>query len=89
MIKKIRVMTAIYKNIHLPVSEAKSVRGFFADLDYGDSCLHNHREDGQEIYRYPLVQYKVVGGHPVVVAIEEGIRSIHPHLMEQTQMTLC
>lgn len=88
MIKNIRVMAAIYKNIRLSVSEAKRIRGFFADLDYADSYLHNHKESGEQIYRYPLVQYKVVGGHPMILAMEDGIRSIHPHLMEQTQMTL-
>ncbi|MCI8516117.1 MAG: CRISPR-associated endonuclease Cas6 [Hungatella sp.] len=88
MIKQIRVMTAVYKNIRLSPSEAKNIRGFFADLDYTDSCLHNHKESGEQIYRYPLVQYKVAGGHPTIVAVEEGIRSIHPHLMGQTRMTL-
>lgn len=88
MIKDIRVMAATYKNIHLSISEAKRIRGFFADLDHTDSRLHNHRESGEQIYQYPLVQYKVVGGHPMIVAVEDGIRSIHPHLMEQTQMVL-
>lgn len=88
MIKKVRVMTASYKNICLPLSEGKKVRGFFADLDYTDSLLHNHRENGEQIYQYPLVQYKVIGSHPVIVALEEGIRSIHPHLMEQTEIKL-
>ena len=88
MIKNIRVMVATYKNIRLSISEAKKIRGFFADLDYTDSCLHNHGESGEQIYRYPLVQYKVAGCHPMILAMEEGIRSIHPHLMEQTKMTL-
>ena len=81
-------MQAAYKNISLPLSEGKKIRGFFADLDSMDSLLHNHQEDGKEIYKYPLVQYKVIGRHPVIIALEEGIRSIHPHLMEQTQIKL-
>ncbi len=88
MMKYVRVMTAVYKNICLSTGEAKNIRGFFADLDHADSCLHNHKESGEQIYRYPLVQYKVVGGHPMIIAMEDGIRSIHPHLMEQTRITL-
>ena len=88
MIKKIRVMTASYKNICLPLAEGKKIRGFFADLDYTDSYLHNHKENGEQIYKYPLVQYKVIGGNPVIIALEDGIRSIHPHLMEQTSLKL-
>lgn len=86
MNKKIRVMTAVYKNIHLPASEARWVRGFFADLDQSDSNLHNHKENGDQIYQYPIVQYKVLHNSPVIVALEDGIRSIHPHLMEQTEL---
>lgn len=88
MIRKVRVMTASYKNIRLPLSEGKKVRGFFADLDDADILLHNHGENGRQIYQYPLVQYKVIGGHPVIVALEDGIRSIHPHLMEQREIRL-
>lgn len=86
MNRKIRVMTAVYKNIHLPESEARWVRGFFADLDQSDSNLHNHKENGDQIYQYPIVQYKVLHNSPVIVALEDGIRSIHPHLMEQTKL---
>ncbi len=88
MVKNIRVMTASYKNIHLGSYEAKNVRGFFADLDQQDSCLHNHTSEGKDIYRYPLIQYKVLKGTPVVVAAEDGIRSIHPHLMTQTELSI-
>ena len=88
MNRKVRVMTAVYKNIHLPASEARWVRGFFADLDQSDSNLHNHKENGDQIYQYPVVQYKVLNNSPFIVALEDGIRSIHPHLMEQTELRL-
>lgn len=88
MNKKIKVMMATYKHIQLSAAESRRIRGFFADLDQKDSHLHNHMEDGTQIYRYPLVQYKVIRGNPVILAAEEGIRSIHPHLMEQKKLTL-
>lgn len=88
MTKKVRIMTAAYKNIELSGADAKNVRGFFADLDRTDSILHNHTEEGADIYRYPKIQYKVLHGTPMIVAAEEGIRSIHPHLMEQTSLRI-
>lgn len=88
MVKKIRVMSARYKDIHLPTSDAKRVRGFFADLDRNDAYLHNHTEEGKQVYGYPLVQYKVLNQNPVIVAAEEGIRSIHPHLMQEKELTI-
>lgn len=89
MNRKIRVMTAIYKNISLKTADARKVRGFFSDLDMSDSILHNHTLDGVEIYRYPKIQYKVLnGGEPTIVAVEEGISSIHPHLMNQKELQI-
>ena len=88
MTGKVRVMTAVYKNIKLSAREARKVRGFFADLDKEDSHLHNHTVEGVDIYRYPKIQYKVLGGKPVIVAIEEGIRSIHLHLMEERELQI-
>ena len=88
MTGKVRVMTAVYKNIKLSAREARKVRGFFADLDKEDSHLHNHTVEGVDIYRYPKIQYKVLGGKPVIVAIEEGIRSIHSHLMEERELQI-
>jgi len=88
MVKKVHIMTATYKNIYLPSTDARKVRGFFADLGYSDSNLHNHEENGDSIYRYPLVQYKVYQKRPLILALEEGIGSIHPLLMKQQQLTL-
>ena len=33
--------------------------------------MHNHGEDGH-IYRYPLVQYKVIDGIPTLIGLDEG-----------------
>lgn len=88
MTGKLRVMKASYKNITISPADARKFRGFFADLDEGDANLHNHRPTGELVYQYPRVQYKVIHGHPTVVAAEEGIRSIHPHLMEQTSLKI-
>ena len=55
MTGKVRVMTAVYKNIKLSAREARKVRGFFADLDKEDSHLHNHTVEGVDIYRYPQI----------------------------------
>lgn len=88
MNKKIRVMTATYRQITVQNSEARKIRGFFADQNQEDENLHNHTPEGEQVYRYPIVQYKVIGGHPVVVAIEDGIRSIHPLLMQAEELTI-
>lgn len=88
MVSSIRVMTAQYENIRLKETDAGKLRGFFADLDTGDSILHNHTEAGGDIYRYPRIQYKILEGTPVIVAAEEGINSIYPHLLQVTELKI-
>lgn len=85
---RIQIMTATYMNVRVSKDEARGIRGFFANLERDNIYLHNHTADGIDIYRYPLVQYKVINENPVVVAIEDGIPSIQPYLMKETQLKI-
>jgi hypothetical protein len=57
---------------------AEKVRGYISKTFESDANLHNHNKDGSFIYKYPRVQYKIVKGLPVLMAIEEGINSVRP-----------
>lgn len=50
---------------------AAQLRGFFATKFTEYTLLHQHNA-GTLVYRYPLVQYKVIEGVPTVIAINEG-----------------
>jgi len=50
---------------------ASELRGFFATKFTEYTLLHQHNAD-KLIYRYPLVQYKMIDGAPMVVGINEG-----------------
>lgn len=50
---------------------ASQLRGFFATKFNEYTLLHQHNTD-QLIYRYPLVQYKIIEGIPTVIGINEG-----------------
>jgi hypothetical protein len=54
--------------IHAPAS---LLRGFFATKFNEYSLLHQHNAD-RLIYRYPLVQYKMIDGAPMVIGIGDG-----------------
>lgn len=88
MEKKLRVMRVTYPDIQVPQWQGRKLRGFFASGAEGGSLLHNHGESGGGIYRYPLVQYKILGKTPTILAIEEGIREIHPLVMERQELLL-
>lgn len=88
MQKKLRIMRVTYPDIQVPQWQGRKLRGFFASGMKSGSMLHNHGESGADIYRYPLVQYKIIGKTPTILAIEEGIREVHPLVMEQRELLL-
>jgi hypothetical protein len=51
--------------------EASKLRGFFATSFNEYALLHQHVAD-KLIYKYPLIQYKMLEGSPLVLGIEEG-----------------
>jgi len=50
---------------------ALELRGFFATKFNEYTELHQHNAD-KFIYRYPVVQYKMIGNVPTVIGINEG-----------------
>lgn len=62
-----------FPDIKLKTRDAHKLRGWFGNLFKEHSpLLHNHFADGSLRYGYPQVQYKVIGGIPFLVGIDEG-----------------
>jgi len=51
--------------------DAAKLRGFFATSFNEHALLHQHVTD-RLIYRYPLIQYKMLQGSPLILGINEG-----------------
>ena len=51
--------------------DAAKLRGFFATSFNDYALLHQHVTD-KLIYRYPLIQYKMLDGNPLVLGINDG-----------------
>ncbi len=68
-----RITHLSFPELRLAARNAHHLRGYFGQLfrEYSP-LLHNHLEGGQLRYAYPLVQYKVIEGMPVLVGINEG-----------------
>lgn len=88
MQKAVSILRAAYPDIHVPQWEGRQLRGFFAAGQEEGSLLHNHEDQGRGLYRYPLVQYKVIGGVPVVLAIGDGILALQPVILSHESLTL-
>jgi hypothetical protein len=62
-----------FPDIHLQTRDSHKLRGYFGNLFKEQSpLLHNHYQDGSARYAYPLVQYKVINGCPMLVGFKEG-----------------
>jgi hypothetical protein len=62
-----------FPEIQLVSRDAHKLRGFFGRLFQEHSpLLHNHIGSGELLYRYPLVQYKVLDCIPTLIGLNEG-----------------
>lgn len=73
MQQTLHTTTITFPEIKLQARDAHKLRGYFGNLFREHSpLLHNHLESGETQYRYPLVQYKVVGQTPTLLGLNEG-----------------
>lgn len=71
--KTIPITRIKFPEIKLQTRDAHKLRGYFGNLFKQHSpLLHNHYEDGQLRYKYPLIQYKVLDNIPTLIGIEKG-----------------
>ncbi len=64
-----------FPELRLSTRDGHKLRGYFGNLfkDHS-SLLHNHDEGGESLFRYPMVQYKIIRGMPYLVGLGEGAR---------------
>ncbi|MEW5819872.1 MAG: CRISPR-associated endonuclease Cas6 [Cyanobacteriota bacterium] len=69
-IKTVKLGVLKLDNINLNRGETHLLRGYLGNLFKEYDLVHNHNtETGKEIYRYPLIQYKVLDNKPTIIAI--------------------
>ena len=70
---KLQTTILQFPELSLSTRDAHKIRGFFGDFFKEHSpLLHNHMENGEFRYAYPLVQYKVINKTPMLVGLNEG-----------------
>ncbi len=81
--------TLTFPEIRLQQRDGHKLRGYFAQQFGEDSDLfHNHEKDGKAIYRYPLIQFKVVGGSPVLVGIGAGAHMLVQRFLDIKELNI-
>ncbi len=70
---KITITKIFFPEIKAKQRDAHKLRGYFGAVFKEESTLlHNHFENGETIYGYPLVQYKIINNIPYLIGINEG-----------------
>ena len=78
-----------FPEIQLNTRDAHKLRGYFGDyFKLHSPLLHNHYEDGTLRYKYPLIQYKVIGQTPTLVALNEGAELLSSLFLKMDQIKL-
>ena len=69
--------TLSFSNVNLRASHIHKFRGFIGNLFKNHDLIHNHDlKTGKPIYRYPLIQFKLIDKTPAIIAITDRAVSI-------------
>ena len=69
--------TLSFSNVNLRASQIHKFRGFIGNFFKNHDLIHNHDlKTGKPIYRYPLIQFKVIDKKPAIIAITDRAVSI-------------
>ena len=64
--------TLYFNNIQLNPSQIHKFRGYVGNVFSEHDLIHNHDPDtGKHIYRYPLIQFKIIDDTPCIIALTE------------------
>ncbi len=64
--------TLYFNNIKLISSQIHKLRGYIGNVFAEHDLIHNHDpETGKNIYRYPLIQFKIIDNTPCIIALTE------------------
>ena len=68
-----RKATLSFSNVNLRASQIHKFRGFIGNLFKNHDLIHNHDlKTGKPIYRYPLIQFKLIDKTPAIIAITDS-----------------
>lgn len=78
-----------FPELRLSTRDGHKLRGYFGNLfQQHSNLLHNHDEEGGFLFRYPLVQYKIIRGVPYVVGLKEGAKLMLDIFTEVTEIQI-
>lgn len=68
---KLEIVRLTYDDLTKDARFSEKLRGYIGNKYIDNDLVHNHKDD-KVIYRYPMVQYKVINKKPMIIGINEG-----------------
>ena len=84
---KLRYLCVRFSNNIFPYEIPFFRSAVIEKTDRAASLFHNHKNDKEVLYRYPLIQYKVTHKKASIICLESGTDDIH-HLLQHRDMQL-
>lgn len=73
---KVEILTLKFTSVKFFAGDLPKLRGFFANRFAQNTEFHNHLPDGGFSYRFPVIQYRIIEGHPALIGMDKGIKLI-------------
>lgn len=73
---KIKIITILFDTVKMYPGDLPKLRGYFAQKFSDNIEFHNHLPDGGFSYSYPVIQYRIINGHPALIGVNAGIELI-------------
>ena len=84
----IKILTLTLASDRPITGNATKLRGFFATKFNEYILLHHHINVDKFLYKYPLVQYKIINGTPMILGINEGVEVLKEIYDQYTEIKL-
>ena len=76
-----------YPNIKIEKRDSAKIRGYFGNKFIDSIKMHNHLGD-KFLYAYPMIQYKILKGAPLIIAMQDAIPTLHNAIMHTEEIII-
>ncbi|OQY03687.1 MAG: hypothetical protein B6I20_04445 [Bacteroidetes bacterium 4572_117] len=81
--KKIRILKVVF-DTEIKAYEIPAFRGAIVKkVGFENILFHNHLNSNGYLYKYPLIQYKIINRQPAIICVDYGVDEIHKFFENQ------
>jgi len=72
----VKIISIVFDTVSFQAGDLPKLRGYFANKFPDNIEFHNHLPGGGFSYTFPVIQYRIIKGHPALIGINSGIELI-------------